>query len=152
MDRFTQTFDVRWGDCDMNGHVRNTMYSEYAIETRMAYLTEHGFGYEKLAELLLGPVLLREELDYRHEIRAHENVTVDLVLLGLSPDGGKWKFQQDLYKPDGKQAARVVVLGGWMDLRRRRLVPAPAGLGEAIANLPRAPEFQELPPLGSSRK
>ncbi|ABS28534.1 thioesterase family protein [Anaeromyxobacter sp. Fw109-5] len=152
MDRFTQTFTVRWGDCDMNGHVRNTMYSEYAIETRMAYLTEHGFGYEQLAAHMIGPVLLREEIDYQREIRAGETVTVDLVVLGLSPEGGKWRFRQDLFRPNGKQAARVVVLGGWMDLRTRHLVPAPAALGEAIGNLPRAPEFQELPPLGSSRK
>ena len=89
MDRYTQTFTVRWGDCDMNGHVRNTMYSEYAIETRMAYLTEHGFGYEQLAEHMIGPVLLREEIDYLREIRAGETVTVDFVQLGLSPEGGE---------------------------------------------------------------
>ncbi len=152
MDRYTQTFTVRWGDCDMNGHVRNTMYSEYAIETRMAYLTEQGFGYEQLGELHLGPVLLREEIDYLREIRAGETVTVDFVLLGLSPEGAKWKFRHDLFKPNGKQAARVVVLGGWMDLHTRHLIPAPEPLAEALRSLPKDPAFEALSPLGSSKR
>ena len=152
MDRYVKTFTVRWGDCDMNGHVRNTMYSEYAIETRMAYLTASGFGYEQLGELHLGPVLLREEIDYLREIRAGETVTVDFVLVGLSPEGAKWKMRHDLWKPNGKQAARVVVSGGWMDLHTRKLVPAPEALAEALRKVPRAQSFEVLPPLGSSRK
>jgi len=152
MDRYTQTFTVRWGDCDMNGHVRNTMYSEYAIETRMAYLTEQGFGYDKLAELLIGPVLLREEIDYLREIRAGETVTVDFVQLGLSPEGAKFKVRHDLFKTNGKQAARIVLLGGWMDLRSRHLIPAPEPLAEALRNLPKDPAFEALPALGSSKK
>ncbi|WP_242337053.1 MULTISPECIES: thioesterase family protein [unclassified Anaeromyxobacter] len=152
MDRYTQTFTVRWGDCDMNGHVRNTMYSEYAIETRMAYLTANGFSYEHFGELHLGPVLLSEEIEYLREIRAGETVAVDFVQLGLSPEGAKWKLRHDLWKPNGKQAASIIVAGGWMDLNTRKLVPAPAALAEAMRRVPRDPAFEVLPALGSSRR
>ena len=97
-------------------------------------------------------MLLREEIDYLREIRAGEAVTVDFVQLGLSPEGAKWKIRHDLWKPNGKQAARVVVLGGWMDLHTRKLVPAPEPLAEALRNLPKDPAFEALPALGSSKK
>ena len=44
MQRFTRSFIVRWADCDANGHLRNTCYSEYAIEVRMAFLAQHAWG------------------------------------------------------------------------------------------------------------
>jgi acyl-CoA thioester hydrolase len=32
VDQYTKTFTVRWADCDANGHLRSTGYSDYAIE------------------------------------------------------------------------------------------------------------------------
>jgi acyl-CoA thioester hydrolase len=145
MDRYTRTFTVRWGDCDMNGHVRNTIYSEYCIETRLALLEERGVGYDFFAEHHLGPVILREEIDYLREIRAGETVTVDFSALGLAPDVSRFKLAHDLWKPDGKQAAHVVLTGGWLDHRTRRLVAPPQQLQDAFHAVPRAPGFEELP-------
>jgi acyl-CoA thioester hydrolase len=152
MDRFLETFVVRWGDCDLNGHVRNTLYSEYCIETRMAYLTKHGFGYEQFAAHALGPVILREEIDYRRELRVGERVGVDFWQLGLSPDFAKFKLAHDLYKENGKQAARVVLFGGWMDLRSRKLVVPPELLARAMVHVPRGEPAEELAPLSSKKR
>src|SRR6266508_1369445 len=101
--RYTKIFIVRWSDCDVNGHMRNTAYSEYGIETRLGYLAEHGFPWARFAELGLGPVILREELDYFRELRLGETVEVDFTQLGLSPDGRRWRVQHELWRPGGKQ-------------------------------------------------
>ena len=86
-------------------------------------------------------MLLREEIDYLREIRDGRAVTVDFVQLGLSPEGAKLRFRHDLSKTNGKQAARVIVLGGWMNLRTRRLVPAPEPPRRGAAEPPEGSAF-----------
>jgi acyl-CoA thioester hydrolase len=147
MERYAKTFTVRWADCDVNGHMRNTAYSEYAIDVRIGYLTEHGFGFERMVEMGFGPVILREETDFLREVRLGEDVEVDFTLLGLSPDFGRFKFAHDFTKANGKPSARIVLAGGWLDLRARRLVAAPEPLAAVLRSMPRGEAYAELPPL-----
>jgi acyl-CoA thioester hydrolase len=147
MERYAKTFKVRWADCDVNGHMRNTAYSECAIEVRMAYLTEHGFGFDRFVEMGFGPVILREEIDYLREVRLGDSVEVDLAYLGLSPDCARFRFGHDFTRADGKPSARIVIAGGWLDMKTRRLIPAPEPLASVMRAGPRGAGFEELPPL-----
>jgi acyl-CoA thioester hydrolase len=149
MERYAKTFTVRWADCDVNGHMRNTAYSEYAIDVRIAYLTEHGFGFDRMSEMGFGPVILREETDYLREVRLGQTIEVDVTLLGLSPDLARFRFGHAFTRGDGKASARIVLAGGWMDLRARRLRPAPEPLGAVLRSIPRGEGYAELPSLGS---
>lgn len=148
MDRYERPFTVRWADCDANGHMRNTAYSEYTIEVRLAFLAEHGFGFDRFQEQRFGPVILREEIDYLHEVRLGEEVLVDLAASALSPDGARFKFTHEIRTARGKLAARVVIAGGWLDGEKRRLRVPPEELRRAMEEMPRAERFEELPPLG----
>jgi acyl-CoA thioester hydrolase len=145
--RYTKIFIVRWADCDVNGHMRNTAYSEYAIDTRISFLTDQGFPYQRFEEMGFGPVILREEIDYLRELRLGETVEVDFTQLGLSPDGARFKLAHDFWRPGGKQAARIVLSGGWLGLETRRLVTPPDPLFQAMAAVPKAEGWEELPPL-----
>ena len=148
MDEYAKVFRIRWADCDANGHLRNTGYSEYAIEVRMAFLAEHEFGLAEMKQHGIGPVLLREEIDYLRECHMGEELTVTYSTLGLSPDGARFKVAHDLWKQNGKQAARIVVLGGWIDAKLRRLTAPPDALREAFEKAPRSGTFESLPPAG----
>ena len=145
MDRYTKTFTVRWADCDVNGHMRNTAYSEYGIDIRIGFLTEHGFGFDQFIETGFGPVILREEIDYLRELKLGEQVEMDFKHLGVSADGSRFRLQHDFTKANGKPAARIVLDGGWMDMRIRRLAPPPAALARAFGQAPRAEGYAELP-------
>jgi acyl-CoA thioester hydrolase len=147
--RYTKIFIVRWSDSDANGHMRNTAYSEYAIDTRMSYLAEHGFPYAKFEELNVGPVILREEIDYLRELRLGDTIEVDFTQLGLAPDGSRFKLAHDFWRPGGKNVARVVLAGGWLDLATRKLVRPPDALFKAISSVPKGDGFEELPPVKS---
>lgn len=148
MDEYAKVFRIRWADCDANGHLRNTGYSEYAIEVRMAFLAEHGFGLAEMKQHGIAPVLLREEIDYMRECHMGEELKVTFSTMGLSPDGTRFKVLHELWKQNGKQAARMVILGGWMDARARRLAPPPDALREAFEKAPRSGTFESLPPAG----
>jgi len=142
---YTKHFVVRWSECDANGHLRNTAYSEYGIETRMSFLAEHGFPYRRFVEHAIGPVIQREEIDYLHELHLGELVEVDFRGLGISPDGARFKLCHDFQKPGGRKVARIVITGGWIDLRRRKLAPPPQELIDILAHLDRGETYEELP-------
>lgn len=144
MDSFSRSFTVRWADCDVNAHMRNTAYSEYGTDVRMAFLEHAGFPFERISKLGIGPVLLREELDYLREMKLGETITVDLRQLGLSPDGMRFRFQHAFMRADGELAARIVLEGGWVDLRRRKLTAPPEPLARAFSALPKAEGWAEL--------
>jgi acyl-CoA thioester hydrolase len=142
-----QRFVVRWSECDANGHLRNTAYSEYCIETRLRYLAELGYPHEWFKGHSIGPVILREELDYLREVKLGDEVVVDVRALGLSPDGARFRLSHRLRRPGGEPVAQLVLLGGWLDLGRRKLTPPPEELQRAMVSMPRADPYQELPPL-----
>jgi acyl-CoA thioester hydrolase len=151
MDRYSKTFTVRWADCDVNGHMRNTSYSEYAIDTRMAHFAEHGFPYEKFVESRSGPVIIHESIDYLREVPLGGTLEVDLAVVGLSPDYSRFKYEHDIWLPERKKAARVVVYLGWMDLERRKLRVPPEAVQRLLAASPRGEPFEELKPLPPGR-
>ena len=152
MDRYFKTYTVRWADCDVNGHMRNTAYSEYGTDTRVTFLTERGFGYEKLLAARIGPVILHEAIDYMREVRLGEVIEVDLTVVGLSPDGARFKFEHDVWLPGQKKAARIVLAGGWMDLDRRKLRVPPEELLRVMDGAPRSDPFEEMKPMPAGRR
>jgi hypothetical protein len=79
-------------------------------------------------------------------VRLGETVEVDLAVLGLSPDCARFRFGHEFSK-GGKESARIVLAGGWLDLRKRRLIPAPEPLARVMRAMPRGEGFAELPPL-----
>ncbi len=144
---YRKSFVIRWSECDANGHLRNTAYSEFAIETRLGYLTENGFPWPWFVERGLGPVLLREEIDYLRELHLGEKIEVDFKMLGTSPEGGRFKLSHDIYKESGKHAAHLVIRGGWLDLEQRRLTAPPEELARAMSSLERGDPWEDLPPI-----
>ena len=144
MDRYFKTYTVRWADCDVNGHMRNTAYSEYGTDTRVTFLTERGFGFDKLLAARIGPVILHEAIDYMREVRLGAAIEVDLTVVGLSPDGARFKFEHDIWLPELNKAARIVLAGGWMDLEKRKLRLPPPELLRALHEMPREEGFEEL--------
>jgi len=142
---YCKQFVVRWSECDANGHLRNTAYSEYGIETRLSFLTDNGFPYARFVDHAIGPVIQREEIDYRHELHLGDTVEVDFRALGTSPDGARFKLCHDFQAPGGRKVARIVITGGWMDLRRRKLTSPPENLRRILSSLERGEIFEELP-------
>jgi acyl-CoA thioester hydrolase len=63
-DDFRKSFEVRWDDVDLNGHLRSTRYLEYASTARHGFLTKAGWGVPALMKSGITVVLLAEEVRY----------------------------------------------------------------------------------------
>lgn len=144
---FSCGFEVRWADLDGNRHVRNTAFSEYASHARFRLLAAHGFTVERLEALRFGPVMMREEIRYRREVLFGDTVRVNVMCAGLSADGSHWRVRQEVQRSDRKEAAILLIQGGWIDLDSRKAVAPPHALAAALQGLPQAADFEELPSL-----
>jgi len=133
-----------WGDMDFNGHMRNTAYLDKSADVRMQFFSEHGFAMQEFSRRRLGPVILRDEIEYRREVGLLETIRVTLQLSGLSEDGGRWSMCNEFYLGDGALSARVISFGAWLDLSTRRLTAPPEDLLAALKLLPRSADFRSL--------
>lgn len=143
--RYAKEFIAGWGTMDFNGHMANTAYLDLAADVRMAFFAEHGFPPGEFRRLALGPVIQKEELEYFREVGLHDRVTVTYAALAMSPDGARFTIENEILLATGERAAVVRSTGGWLDLKRRKLVVPPAALLAAFSAVPRAPGFVELP-------
>lgn len=145
-DRYTKEFFAGWGAMDFNGHLAGRAYLDLAADVRMAFFAEHGFPPSEFRRLALGPVIRKDELEYFREIGLHEIVTLTYAALAMSADGARFVVENEVWSARGERAATIRSTGGWLDLRARKLVAPPAELLAAFQQVPRLPDFVELPP------
>ncbi len=141
---FSKTFHVRWGDMDFNAHMKNTAYLDISGDVRMMYFAENGFSMSEFVRLRVGPVVMRDEIEYCRELRLLEPIEVNLTLAGLSDDASRFYLRNEFFRQDGKCAARVTSMGGWMDLTARKLTFPPDRLAEVLHALVRSDDFRVL--------
>lgn len=142
---YTKTLLAGWADMDFNSHMRNTAYLDKAADVRQMFLAEHGFPVEEFSRLRIGPVIMRDEVEYFKEVRLLQEITVTYALAGHAPDGSRFLLRHEVFRPDGKLSARVTSAGGWLSLTERKLVLPPPALLSAMNALERTSDFAVLP-------
>jgi acyl-CoA thioester hydrolase len=147
-ERFERSFTVGWGDMDFNAHMANTSFLHLCGTVRMMFFSAHGYSIRRFEALRLGPVILRDEMEYFREMRLLDTVRVTLELAGLSDDGKRFRLRNAFFHDDGTPAARVTSTGGWLDLATRRLAPPPPEFGDLFARMVRSDDFAVVPPRG----
>lgn len=143
---FEKVFHVRWGDMDFNAHMRNTAYLDLSGDVRMMYFAEQGFPMREFERLKMGPVIVRDELEYFKEMRLLESIRVNLRLAGLSPDASRFRLRNEFFRENGKMVARVTSTGAWLDLVGRRTTAPPEELARVLRGLTRTDDFREMDP------
>jgi acyl-CoA thioester hydrolase len=141
---FESTFIADWGDMDFNAHMRNTAYLDKSADLRLIFFTSCGFPMQEFMRRRLGPLAMKDELEYRREFHLHDEIRATMMLAGLSDDGSRVIWRNDFYRQE-QLAAQVTTLSGWLDLETRKLVPPPPELLAALRALPRTDDFAALP-------
>ena len=65
----------------------------------------------------------------------------------MERDASHWRVHQEVLRDDGKEAAVLTIVGGWIHLDSRKLIVPPAGLAAILLALPRTRGFEELASL-----
>lgn len=141
----TKRFLAGWADMDWNSHMANTAYLNKVVDARVLALAERGFPMEEFVRLRLGVVIMKDELEYKREVKWMEEIDITFSVAGLAADGSRFKVQNEVRRTSGELAARVTSTGGFMDLDARKLVAPPPAVLAAYQSLPRTDDFVELP-------
>ena len=130
---------------DFNSHMKNTAYLDKTADVRQMFLIEHGFPIEEFLRLRLGPVVMKDEVEYFKEVGLQQEIKVTYALAGHAPDGSRFLLRHEIFRPDGKLAARVTSAGGWLNLDERKLVAPPPPLLSVMEMLAKTDDFSILP-------
>lgn len=141
---YEKTLVAGWGDMDFNAHMRNTAYLDKSADVRMMYFADCGFPMSEFMRRKLGPVVMKDEVEYFRECHLLDELKGTLMLAGISEDGSRMKLRNDFYR--GEQlVARVTSTAGWIDLAQRKLVCPPADLLGHLQGLDHSEDFTVLP-------
>ena len=141
---FEKHFEVGWRDVDPNGHVANMAYLEYAVDTRVAFFDSCGFPPQNFLKNGFGPVIKSDFVEYFREVLMLEKLIVTMENGGFAEDGSRFRVVNNIYKGDRELAARVLSVGGWLNLKERKLVEPPDIIKKAWQDLTRTEDFEEL--------
>jgi acyl-CoA thioester hydrolase len=134
-----------WGDMDFNAHMRNTAYLDKAVDVRMMFFAECGFPMSEFSRLRVGPVVMKDEVEYLREVNLLDELRITLGLAGIAADGSRFRLRNEFFRADGKPVAKLTTTGGWLDLAARRLTPPPPPIRAALDRLERTADFEAMP-------
>ena len=102
---YTKTLYAGWADMDFNSHMKNTAYLDKTADVRQMFLAEHGFPVEEFLRLKIGPVVIKDEVEYFKEVGLQQEITVTYVLAGHAPDGSRFLLRHEIFRPHGRLIA-----------------------------------------------
>ncbi|MRD47542.1 thioesterase [Caenimonas koreensis DSM 17982] len=141
----TRRFLAGWADMDWNSHMANTAYLNKAVDARVLALADKGFPTDEFLRLRLGVVVMKDEIEYKREIKWMEEFDINFSLAGLAPDGSRFKVRNEVFRATGELAACITTTGGFLDLDARKLVAPPPAVLAAYRSLPRTEDYGDLP-------
>ncbi len=150
--RYEKTLYAGWRDMDYNSHMANTAYLDRAADVRMMYFAENGFSAADMLRMRIGPVVMKDEIEYFREVQLLQEIRVGFSLAGLAPDASRFMIRNEFSHADGQKCAVVTTTGGWLDLNQRKLIAPPQALRAAMEALPKIEGFRELRSSVSSSK
>ncbi|MEV5433111.1 acyl-CoA thioesterase [Streptomyces sp. NPDC052701] len=128
---FSVRVTVRGYETDVQGHLNQAVYLNYAEHARWSLLQAAGISQSGLIARGVGPVALETTVRYLRELLAGDEVE---VTCGFEWGEGKtFRIRQTIRKADGTVAAEITGVGGLMDLEERRLVADPRAYFKELA-------------------
>lgn len=142
MEKFSLPIQVRWSDIDQNRHLRHSAYYDFGATVRIACFAQHGLTNLKLEEYHIGPILFREEAQFRREIKFEDKLTVDMHVTRATENFARWSIRHDFYKDDGTHCAIINLDGAWIDIVQRKLAVPNESIQTIFKDFPKSPDFE----------
>ena len=131
---FSVPVTVRGYETDVQGHLNQAVYLQYAEHARWSLLHAAGITQSALQAKGVGPVALETTIRYRRELLAGDETEVTCAFLW--GEGKTFRIEQTIRKTDGTVAAEITAVGGLMDLTARKLLADPRAYFKELAAEP----------------
>lgn len=141
MNSFQKNIEIRWADLDPNFHVLHSKYYDFGGYCRMAFLIENGLTPAVMMKHHVGPIIFREECNFKREIVFGDTVTVNVKVEKISADFGRWTMVHEIYKNADTLAALITIDGAWIDTAIRKLTLPPQDVINLFETAPKTNTF-----------
>ena len=132
---------TRWGEMDQNGHMRNVAYLDLSANCRMDFFIANGYTLMDFFGAGFGPIVLKDEIEYRAEVRLGDELTITNELAGMNEEGSRFIFRNRFMRTDGKLAASVSSVVIFLDLATRKKIAPPEKLLSAILAMNKSDDY-----------
>ncbi len=141
---YKQKLHIRWSDLDPNGHVRHSVYYDFAAQLRTELFIQRGITVSDMAKAGFGPILFEDKASFRRELHFGDDLIMTGALKAVREDYGRFVFLHEIWRGE-TLCATVEVLGAFIDLKARKLTVPPKDFIDKLSNFPRHAEFNWLP-------
>ena len=140
-----KNLNLRWADLDPNFHLRHSAYYDLAAQQRIDLLHEYGITIEVMKKENLGPVLFKEQCEFKREIHLNSKIHIVTKILKMKKDASFWVIRHEFIDEDGKLHALLTVEGSWIDTIKRRLArPVPEEIFSGFERFPKTDDFEYI--------
>lgn len=136
---------LRWSDLDPNFHLRHSSYYDLAAQERIEILHQYGITIHMMKDENVGPVLFKEQCEFKREIHLDSKIHIVTRLLKMKKDGSFWIIQHEFLSEENKLHALLKVEGSWIDTVKRKLArPVPEAVFAGLEAFPKTEDFEYL--------
>ncbi len=144
MMTYSKKFEVLWVDVDMNGHLQHTAYSRYATNVRVGFFRDAlKINFENFGEQSLGPIVIREFIEYKREVRLNDIIEIDMALAGVSANCARWLIRHQVHT-HGKIACVINMEGAWLDLKLRKMGIPDYQISKSFDTITKTKDFKTI--------
>lgn len=137
--------NLRWSDLDPNFHLRHSAYYDLAAQERIDILHQYDITLEKMKAENFGPVLFKEQCEFKREIHLDSKIYIETKLLRMKEDASFWVIQHEFLSAENKLHALLKVEGSWIDTVKRRLArPVPESIFSGLNAFPKTADFEYI--------
>lgn len=117
---------IKETNLDLYRHVNNATYLILFEDARWDFINRNGYGFAKILETGLGPVVLEVSMRYLKELRLHDEIRIETTMVSYEKKIGK--MHQEMMR--GEEICCVADFTfGLFDLKERKLIlPTPEWL------------------------
>lgn len=105
---------------DTFGHVNNATYLEIYEEARWQFITDNGYGLEKVKSSGFGPVILDIHIRFMKELKNREEIVIHSTTTDYESKVGTIK--QWIIDSQGNRCSEIEMSVGLFDTKNRKLV------------------------------
>ncbi len=111
---------IREHHLDSYGHVNNATYLALYEEARWEAITANGYGYKKVHETGLGPVILEINLKFFKELKLREKIRITLEV--VSYENKICMLKQQMLRENNEVASEAMLTTSFFDLKNRKII------------------------------
>ncbi|MCB9196304.1 MAG: thioesterase family protein [Flavobacteriales bacterium] len=105
---------------DTFGHVNNATYLQIYEEARWQFITDNGYGLDKVKSSGFGPVILEINIRFMKELKNREKIIIYSTTSDYDSKVGKIK--QWITDSEGNRCSEIEMSVGLFDTKNRKLV------------------------------